>query len=258
MIAATLELFRDAAVDTGRSFVASLWSVAFLLVAMVLMGVAAGALGGFGMAGGFVLGGLHIFVAGWYLSQLRQAVSLRRRLTLDDIQRSAGNLFWETMSVLFVFFVAQLFLMAAPQNIQMAIVLAVSLIFNPTPELLYQGRSQSLDLLMDAASFMQRQGPEWLIMHLGVTGLLVAGLAGLGLGAEPALLVTMIQLFGPFFGFLSAPAAVVGVAGISPLGLGLGLVVFALTHLVMLFRGHLFKRLSSGSRRGRAWQQRMK
>lgn len=257
MIVATLKLFRDAAIDTGRSFGQSLWSVAWLLFAVVVMAAGSRLLAPLGFAGGFVLGALHIFVVGWYLAQLRHAVTLRRRLTLDDLQGSAGQLFWETMSVAFVFFIAQLVLMMAPPTIQLVAVLAASLIFNPVPELIYLGRTQSVELLQDAATFMQRQGPEWLLMHLAITGVLVAGMALFGLGVQPALVVTMVQVFGPFFGFLTAPAAVIEGAGASPLGLALGLFVFATTHLVMLFRGHLFKRLGSTSRRSRAWQQRM-
>jgi hypothetical protein len=258
MLVATLKLFRDAAVDTGRSFVASWRSVLWLLAATVVLTVAGGALAPFGFAGGFVLGALHIFIVGWYLAQLRHAVTLRRTLTFADVQGTMGNLFWETMSVAFVFFIAQLFLMAAPPTIQLAVVLGASLLFNPAPELIYLGRSQSMELLMEAASFMQRQGPEWLLMHLSITGGLVGLLAAVGMAAEPALLVAMIQVFGPFFGFLTAPASMLGVAGTSATGLALVAVVFALTHLVMLFRGHLYKRLASTSRRSRAWEQRMK
>lgn len=258
MIVATLKLFREAAYDTGRSFKGSLWSVAWLLFAMLVTSAASRMLAPMGFAGGFVLGAIHIAMVGWYLSQLRKAVALRAAVTLDDLRGTAGELFWETMSVAFVFFIAQLFLMATPPTIQLGVGLAASLIFNPVPELIYLGRSQSIELLQDAASFMQRQGPEWLLMHLGVTGVLVAGMAALGLGAEPALLVTMIQLFGPFFGFLTAPASVAAATGLSATGLVLALVLFALTHAVMLFRGHLFKRLSSTSRRSRAWQQRVR
>lgn len=257
MIVATLKLFREAATDAVRSFGQSLWSVAWLFFAVVLMTVGSLALSPFGMAGGFVLGALHIFIVGWYLAQLRHAVTLRRRMSFDDVQGSAGQLFWETMSVAFVFFLGQLLLMAAPPTIQLVAVLAASLIFNPVPELLYLGRSQSVELLQEAGSFMQRQGPEWLLMHLGITGALVGALALLGLGADPTLLVTMIQIFGPFFGFLTAPVSVLAGVGVGPIGLVMALVVFAATHLVMLFRGHLFKRLHATSRRSRAWQQRM-
>jgi len=257
MIRATLTLFRQAGSDTIRSFRSSLWSVPWLLFAMLVTAVAGRALAPFGFAGGFVLGAIHIGLVGWYLAQLRQAVTLRRALTFDDVQGSMGALFWETMSVAFVFFVAQLFLMMAPPTIQAVVVLAASLLFNPVPELIYQGRSQSVELLQDAGAFMQHNGPEWLLMHLSFTGVLVLGMAGLGLAAEPVLLISMLELFGPFFGFLTAPAGVVTALGLSPMGAVVALVLFGLTHVVMLFRGHLFKRLSGSSRRSRAWQQRM-
>jgi len=258
MIRATLTLFRESASDTARSFKNSLWSVPWLLFAMVLTAAAGQLLAPAGLVGGFVMGAIHIGLVGWYLAQLQSAVTLRRAMSLDDVWGKAGALFWETMSVAFVFFIAQLVLMMAPATIQAVVVLAASLIFNPVPELLYLGRSQSVELLQEAAGFMQHNGPEWLLMHLTVTGVLVVAMAALGMGAQPALLVSMIQLFGPFFGFLSAPAGVAAAMGLSPLGLGIAVVLFALTHVVMLFRGHLFKRLSGSSRRSRAWQERMR
>jgi len=258
MIGATLTLFRDAGTDTLRSFRNSLWSVPWLLFAMLLTAAAGMIFGPMGMAGGFILGAIHIGLVGWYLAQLRHAVTLRRAMTFDDVQGTAGALFWETMSVAFVFFLAQLFLFMAPATIQAVAVLGASLLFNPVPEMIYQGRSQSVELLQDAAGFMQHNGPEWLLMHLGFTGALVAGMVALGLAADPALIITMLQLFGPFFGFLQAPAGVVMSLGLSPLGFVVAAVLFALTHVVMLFRGHLYKRLAGSSRRSRAWQQRMR
>ena len=96
-----------------------------------------------------------------------------------------------------------------------------------------------MDLLGDAVRFMQTNWPEWLggppssrLPRSAGWGWLVSGGA-----PSPALVIKIIEIFGPFFGFIRAGAVALGVAGTGTLGIASAVLVLVFVHAFMLFRG---------------------
>jgi len=257
IVKATLRLYRDTLADTWRSLGRSVWAIGFLLAANVGFYVLAVLLSGTGMAGGFVLGFVQAGLIGWYLALLDVAVVSRRKLRFDDLRDGFGAYFWETISVLFLFFVPELILgLSMPQLVPVLVPIA-ALLFNPAPEALYQDRTQSVQLLGDALRFMQHNWPEWLAPHLVAVGVLLGwGWALTGV-VRPTWWIDVVQTFGPFFEFIQPGRLALRLGGLGAAGIlsFLGLLLFV--HAFMLFRGHLYRRLRSSSRRGRTWQARL-
>ncbi|MBN2798224.1 MAG: hypothetical protein JXX28_03690 [Deltaproteobacteria bacterium] len=257
-ITGTLKLYRDALTDTWGSLQRSALALGALLVATPVLLVAGVLAAPLGMAGGFIVGMLHAALVGWYLHAVSLGVVQRRRVVLSDLTRTFGVYLWEVISVLFIFWIADL-LVLRHLSFGWVIVLIAGVVFNPVPELIYLGRSRSLELLADAARFVQDNWPEWIAVHLigaGVAGGALWLLVGPAMGAAYG--VWLLQLFGPWFGFISSGTLVLGLAGQGPVGILTGVLVAVAIHAWMLFRGHLFLRLSRSSRRTRAWQARLR
>jgi hypothetical protein len=213
-----------------------------------------------GLVAGFVHALLEAAIVGAYLALVEVGVLGRRRVRLSDLGEHLGAYVWDVISVLFVFWVAQLILgLALPSALVVAVPLAI-VAFNPAPELVYQGRSRGMELLGDALGFMQRNWPEWLGAQLPAVGFLIAYGALVTGGFSWVLFVGNLQAFGPFFGFIrvGGDALLVAQAVGGHAGALLGAVLLlAFTHWFMLWRGFLFRELSRGSRRSRAWRARM-
>lgn len=254
---ATLALYRTAAQDTWASLRRSALAMAFLLGAFAAFIGLAIAMSPFGMAGGFVLGFVRAGLIGWYLALLEIAVVGRRRVRVDDVKETLGTYFWETISILFLFFVPELILsMSAPQALLVLVPIA-SLVFNPAPEMLYQERTQSTQTLGDAARFMQQNWPEWLGAHL-LAGVVLIGWGWALTGAlHASWLLKVVQLFGPWFEFIMGGALALQLGGSGAAGVLSFFGMFVFVHAFMLFRGHLYRKLRSTSRRARAWQARL-
>lgn len=213
-----------------------------------------------GFAGGMIYGFLHAACAGTYLATLQDALSSRRSLSFDTVRRNVGAFTWDVIGALFPIWVVELLLelSGVPSVVRMIAALLIFLLLNPVPELIGRSRATGVELLREAWTFMWTSGPEWIIPHV-----LLLGGAWL---VFPDQALVLLKLFGPELGFVSAGMLALGgqallgsfTAAANPYAgtavtwaIGFGLV--ALVHLVMLFRGALFARLSSGSRRGREW-----
>jgi hypothetical protein len=207
-----------------------------------------------GSTGGLLLGLVESFLVGWYLSLVEISVMRPRRIDFSDVQGKMGGLFWETMSVLFAFWLPQFILQLTAPGLLVLLVQLAALAFNPVPELLYQGRATGFALVGDAGRFMSQNWPEWLGAHLPLWAALAA-LLGLWTGGLQVELATqMLVLFGPFFGFALTGPFMIGLSLGAPLA---GLVGLAAAHWFLLFRGRLFASLNGSNRRGRAWAARL-
>ncbi len=253
---AALEMYRTAAREAWQSWKRSWWAIFFLLAALAARHALLIAMAPFGFAGSLVVGTAEAALAGWYLALVRIAVLGRRRMTWKDVRENAGKLFSETISVLFLFFIARLVIRAVEPRALLVLLPVANFAFNPVPELIYLGREAGMELVRRAWGFMKESWPEWLAANLLVIGLVCGLLAGLGLASLSAqTVISTSQIFGPSLGFMALPTTLLA-AGNLPLGAVLCVLAAAGVHAFMLFRGHLFQALARGSRRSREWQQR--
>lgn len=254
-LTATARLIGGAMLDAAKALPRS-WPAALGLATYSVLVLAASILlAPLGFAGGLLVGLVHAAAIGSYLYLVEVAISQRRPMAFTEIQESFGTYLWDVISVLWIFFLAQLVVVWVLQldTVWLALMLVSFFAFNPAPELIYQGNSRGLELLKDAARFVRRSWLEWFPAQVAI-------LLGLGL-ALPQHRGFLLQAFGPSFGFLDvgglfftqlmsrAPSwqEVAGFAG-----------AVAAVHWFMLFRGYLFKATGRGGRRLREWQERLK
>ncbi len=205
-------------------------------VAVMLAGVI---LSGLGIAGGFILGlGISAGMS-CYLYFLGEVVG-RQKASLTELKKSFGVYFWSVINVSFVVWVVNLVssmaLRGVPQGASLALALNLVLlvVLNPAPELIYQrGSSGGLDTISRSFEFLQENWIEWFIPN----GLIFAALFGGNW--------MMAVVFGQS---VSTGLLLLGATK----GLGVGLVL----HVVMVFRGHLFRELIGSTHRQRMFKNR--
>lgn len=239
-----LFLYREVIVLAARRALRA-WPVALSFFAYAAILVLAGiVLAPLGIIGGLVLG---LVVAGcWssYLELASQAVAGSRiRLSWAEFRRTFVARFWDVVSVMFAFWIISLLLgpaLRGPDGERVAAVfgLAVAFFFNAVPELLYQGHSRSFALLLDSGRFMIANPVVWLLPNLVFAALLLWPTGHLAV-RHPA---ELLLVFGNTF---SSPLGLVSMVTAWPMWTW-PLILFGL-HYVMVFRGLLFQRLSSGS-----------
>lgn len=210
------------------------WTLLLPGALFIVAGLAASVVGrlGLGIIGGLILG---LFTAGLtssYLSFLSGVVS-DGKVSITDLKDSFLRLLWPVVGVGFVLWIASillnLFARASTQGpaiatlFELAVVLFVYV--NPTPEVIYRwGMTSGLATLGRSFSFIQDNWIEWYVPNL----LLGAGL---------------------WFAWTRLPHAGVG-------GYILWVVLGALLHVGMVFRGHLFQALDGTSHRQRMFRYR--
>ena len=239
-----LLLFRDVTILAARRAVRA-WPVAlsFFVYAAILM-AAAIVLAPLGMIGGVVLG--LVVAACWssYLELASQAVAgTKIRPTWAEFRRTFGVRLWDVVSVMFAFWIISLLMgpaLKGPQGERVAAVfgLAVAFFLNAVPELLYQGNSRSFALLIASGRFMVANPVVWLLPNIVFASLLLLPTGRLAVNHPAELLL----VFGNTF---SSPLGLVTMVAAWPTWTW-PLILFGL-HYVMVFRGILFQRLSSGS-----------
>jgi hypothetical protein len=151
------------------------------------------------------------------------------KVSWNDFRRSFGAYLWDVVGVMFLFWIFSMFagpvLSTIPQGglILLCIELAVFILFNAVPELIYLGHNSSLALLAESYSFISANWIEWF----------------------PATIVAGVAVY---------------LAMTLPLGSELFYLKYALTGLVayfaMVMRGLLFMELAGSSRRARAFRYR--
>ena len=143
----------------------------FVVIAFaVLMVIARGVVAPLGMIGGFLLGAANAFLIGATLSLTEQAVLGSRPLQWADIPRSAGQYFWEVISVGFMVWfpllILQMALQANPYQsvLTTAVFFLVFVLLNPVPEIIYQGRqSSATEVLRESYEFVLENWIEWFL-----------------------------------------------------------------------------------------------
>jgi hypothetical protein len=226
-------------------------SVALLVYALAFL-LAEGALGQYGVIGGFLAGLLMAFLVSSYLHLLALALS-GRPIRLGDIRESFGARFWDVVSVLFALWIIDYLLSTLlggagdrGQMVMVLVGLAMAVFFNPVPELIYQGqgRTRSFALLIESAKFISAHWPEWLAPNVLIAAVILAP-SGLMQG-------------GPFAARILSMGALFSLHGLAltvliiPTWLKPIMLIFITW--AMVFRGLLFAELATGTnRRMRQW-----
>jgi hypothetical protein len=239
-----LLLFREVTQLAARRALRA-WPVAlsFFVYAAILLAAAA-VLAPLGMIGGLVLG--LVVAACWssYLELASQAVAgTKIRPSWAEFRRTFRVRLWDVVSVMFAFWIISLLLgpaLKGPEGERVSAVfgLAVAFFFNAVPELLYQGHSRSFALLIDSGRFMIAHPVVWLLPNLVFASLLLLPTGRLAVNRPAELLL----VFGNTF---SSPLGLAGMVAAWPVWTW-PLLLFGL-HYVMVFRGILFQKLSSGT-----------
>jgi hypothetical protein len=251
-----LSLYRQVTVDAGRRAIAA-WPVALSLVVYAVVLVAAFiAFAPLGTVGGLLVG--LVMAACWssYLELISQAVAgTKIRIRWDDFKRTFLVRFWDVISVMFAFWIISFLTTPLTRGANGpaaagVIGFAMAFFFNPVPELLYQGSSRSFSLLLDSARFMFRFPVVWLLPNIVFAALGIAASGRVTVNHPAELLI----LFGNTF---SSPMGIAAIFTGLPLW-ALPIALFIL-HYVMIFRGLLFRELSSGggNARLRAFQAKL-
>lgn len=195
---------------------------------------------------GFILAIASAMLVSNYLYLLFNIINYDR-ITMEDFKDGFKALLWDVYGVFFVFWIASflispLYRMAGENEMLLGRIITLLILFalNPLPETIYQKRNpSSLESISYAFNFMKENWINWLVPNAIFHYLiyLTTGRVLLDVFATPL-------NFGFSFNFTLR-------------GLGLyflGQILFSLT---MIYRGHLFKILSTSTRNKRAYMKNM-
>jgi len=222
MIQNTLRIYAETAAETVAAILRGPFVWLYLLALPIVTMLISVVVSPLGFIGGFIAGFAIIYLYGAYLYAVGQCVERRKSLGFGIIQESMGNHLWDLMGIAFLHFLLSLGFQfgSLPTFVPTLVAIVTFILFNPWPEVIHSDRaSGSMEILVRAFRFMQANGPEWVVPHLLLFAL------GAGVMVMPGDL---------------GPA----------MALGSGLVL----HPVMVFRGVLYRKLGTGSRRSRAWK----
>lgn len=245
LLASTLRLYRDAAIQAARAFARSALALAVLVLCYPALALTAALTGPIPVVGGMVQFLVECALAGTYLACLQDALHARAPLSIATIRRNFGRMAWDLVNVRFVIWVAEFLVhRSGIQVLALVFTVATYLALNALPEMLGRSREGGAALAAACARFMLDNGIEWFSFQLPLVAVLYV-LGGVGLATAA----------GPSFVFVRAGQALLHQAGSGPAGWAAGLAVVAAFHLLMLMRGAVYERLAGGGRRARAWAE---
>lgn len=181
-----------------------------------------------GFAGGFLASLVWAACASSFL-YLVEIIVRTSKVTLDDFRQSFGAYLWDVVGISFLswifFSLATPALLQLPQGllILMCVQLAVVVLFNAVPELIYLGHHTSIALLSESYSFIAANWIEWFPANVAAALMLYA--------------VDSVAVEGPA---VFVQNAIMGL----------------LVYFVMVMRGLLFIELHGSTHRGRVFKYR--
>ena len=203
--------------------------------------------------GGFILGFGACYLLAVYLSTINTAVE-KERVNFKTAWSAGGELFSSVIGVLFVFFIIDLLLGAVLQDpsslwIKASIEMLMAVLFNPLPELLYQRSDGTMSLFSESLEFINENFIEWFLPFVLFLALIFIfnpnssnGFVLLLAITNPLVLLEYSMSYIANFKTLliSAPVLLVLLYGV---------------YFIFVFRGFLFKSLSSSTRRKRIYRE---
>jgi hypothetical protein len=181
-----------------------------------------------GIAGGLVLTLIQAACVSSFL-YLVEMIVRTSKVTLDDFRRSFVPYLWDVVGIMFVFWIVRLLrpaFLQLPQGevILLFVYLAIFVLFNAVPELIYLGHCSTAALLSESYEFITENWIEWFPATLLAVAVMVV------VGSLP-----------------------VSGAGVYVREAGLALLLY----FTMVMRGLLFIELYGSTHRGRAFKYRM-
>ena len=233
VVQATLWLYRTALRRSWESLLKN-WvvSLAPWAYAAILSAVAA-VVAPLGFLGGLILGVAMQACISSALYLIKNIVETGRA-NLKDFTNGFTVYLWELLGIAFILWIPMRVLamaLASATNgglIFALIQIALYILLNPLPELVYQTRSSGLGLIGESYNFVVENWLEWFLPNIVLT---IAGYLVLQVFAAASIgLPGVVQIF------------------ITAVGMGLYLSYF------MIFRGFLFAELYGSTRRSRAYR----
>jgi len=232
-VQATLWLYATALRRASKSLLKN-WVVSFApWVYGALLSILALVVAPLGIIGGLALGLATQACISSALYLIKNIVE-SQRADIKDFFHGFTVYIWELLGIAFILWIPMrllaMGLASAPNGglIFALIQLAIYILLNPAPELIYQTRSSGLALISDSYNFIVENWLEWLLPNiiLTIAGYLILKI----LSAITIGLPNVLQIF------------------IVAVGIGLCLSYF------MIFRGFLFAELYGSTRRSRAYR----
>jgi hypothetical protein len=250
LVTATLRLYQQAGKETWQKVQRGWWVGLLPLLYTPLFLLTAGFVLPLGMIGGFILGLILALCTSSYLYFLAGVVN-GNRVHPQELLESWRPYFFSVITILFFLTIVQYALafllppVASGQALGVLINVVLLIILNPIPEIIYQGRSEGLNMLQESVEFLRDSGVEWFLPFVA-------------LAAFSFLFFPLPILMMPLqIGRLAFPALGIGGAfWASPGGLISAVISAFLLFVLMVFRGLLFRALASGTRRQRVFRSR--
>jgi hypothetical protein len=217
-----------------------------------------GATSGLGMAGGFIAGLFYIATLTLFYGWLSQAVR-KEKLRWESLKEFDWSLFSALMSVGFILWIFNMLVSPFASTketswIFASISLALFVLLNVIPEVIYLKRYESMEGLKYSFNFIKENWVEWFIPFIILLAPLVLG--------RPSDFLASVSGIDPFSAGADPllPARFIFSQITKMLDRNLGylgyLAAFAVTIWFMIFRGMLFLKLDGTSRRQRSYTSR--
>lgn len=269
-LAALIDLYRGVLQKTWQSLQRGWITILAVIGFAFLLNVAHQIAAPLGIVGGFILGAVNALLVGATLSLIEQSIMFTRTLKPRDIFDSFGHYFWDVIGVGFVLWIPLMALSMVTQTnpnglfLSYAVMLLIFILLNPAPEVIYQVRHDSpLDVFKSAYEFVIENWIEWFLPIALLLLPLVAApggiasffrlsrRAGRGAGLDFAQILTLpFTIIESWLSYLGVASNVGGLLGL--------LLTPVLAVCLLLFRGHLFARLSGSSRRQRQFAAKLR
>ena len=175
MLRSTLQLYTSTVKETVEAILRGPFVWLFLIVLPALVMGLGILLSPFGIIGGFALGFAAISFFGAYLYGVGQSIEQRNSLGAGIIRESIGHHLWDVMGVAFIHWMVSLAFQYGnlPAAVSMLVSIVGFILFNPWTEVIHSERVQgSMDILVRSFRFMSSNGPEWIIPHIVLFGLM--------------------------------------------------------------------------------------
>ncbi len=206
------------------------WTLLLPMALFAALLLATGLLGRAGILGGLLVSLAMDALLSCYLYFVSELVA-GARVQLAELKKSFGAYFWAILNLMFVVWIAEFMLGAVLQRnpqaevIYMMVRFAVFVLLNATPEVLYtRGTYGGLATIQGSISFIHANWIEWFVPNLAFGALFFFGVGWLDDVGLPTAVISIL-------------------AG-------------AALHLVMVFRGFLFRELDGSSHRQRMFRWR--